>query len=535
MGYRQYIFLLFLTILFSTDMKGQVNPGSDSILSALQENDTSALSEYLLNHNINDTYGQDGHTLLVWAVMMNKPKVVRFLLNRKADPDQSCHNHAPIHLAARTGLKRPLEILLASGANPNITDSAGNTPLIMAAGQKKINVVKTLIRYGAWVNFKNKYQISAVSIAVLSGNPHIANYLKTYYELNLPSWSDGPYVTWTSRHRIKVTYAIHDSLSRTTSKLEARYRVDSLPYFFSGLGNDTREYCIHQNYQPAADVYRNINKLMVLGDVHGDYDNLAAFLMANSIIDSEMNWNWADGHLVILGDLFDRGEKVTECLWLINKLQYQASRTGGKVHVILGNHEMMELKGDHRYLNEKYLYLNDRIRRNYSDNFRNSTELGRWIRSFNTIEVIDSFLFVHAGLHPYIAETGLSISQINSIIREVMDHKKDRQLPPIYHWLVSESGPLWYRGYFNKFLMENALEEEKVAAILEHFNVRKMVIGHTNVKDITPMYQGNVIAIDIPYYLGEGQPKGLLICGQKLCIAHKDGSIVPYPSQFHAE
>lgn len=516
-------------------MAGQSHPGSDSILSAVEDNDTNALSEYLVNHDINETCGRDGHTLLVWAVMKNKPKVVRFLLNRNCDPDKSCHNHSPIHLAARNGLKIPLEILLSSGANPNKTDSSGNTPLIMAAGQKKISVVKTLIRYGAWVNFKNKYQISAVSIAVLSGNLHIANYLKTYYELNLPSWSDGPYVTWTSKRRIKVSYAIHDSLSRTTRKLEARFRVDSLPFHFRGLGNDQVEYCIHRNYQPAPDVYSNVNKVMVLGDVHGDYDNLTAFLMAHCIIDSELNWKWAEGHLMILGDLFDRGEKVTECLWLINKLQYQASQAGGQVHVILGNHELMELKGDHRYLNEKYLYLNDRIRRNYSDNFSNSTELGRWIRSFNTIEVIDSFLFVHAGLHPYIAETGLSITQINLIVQEVMSHKNDRQLPPIYHWMVSESGPLWYRGYFNKFLLENALEEEKVAYILNHFNVQKMVIGHTNVKDITPLYKGNVIAIDIPYYQGEGQLKGILICKQKTSIAQIDGSIVPYHSKLYRE
>ncbi|MFN8207378.1 MAG: metallophosphoesterase [Bacteroidales bacterium] len=513
-------------------MTGQVNPGSDHILSAIQKNDTSVLSGFLLDHDVDAPYGAEGHTLLAWAVLMNKSASVSFLLKNNANPNEQCHNHVPIHLAARAGLRKPLEILLASGANPNITDSAGNTALIMGAGQKKISIVKTLIKYGAWVNFRNKYQLSAVSIAVLSGNMHIANYLKTYYELNLPSWTDGPYVNWTSRHRIRISYAIHDSLTRTTSKLEARYKVDSLPFCFRGLGNDTGTYWIHRNFKPAPVVYNNIEKLMVLGDVHGDYDDFSAFLSAQSIIDSEMNWNWGDGHLVILGDLFDRGEKVTECLWLVHKLQYQASLTGGQVHVILGNHELMELKGDHRYLNEKYLYLNDRLRRNYSDNFKNSTELGRWIRSFNTMEIIDSILFVHAGLHPYTAESGLNPSQINTIVREVMVHKNDRQLPPVYHWTVSESGPLWYRGYFNKFLAENALEEEKVVSILKHFDVQKMVIGHTNVKDITSLYHGKVIAIDIPYYLGEGKPKGLLVCGRKLCIALMDGSIVPFTSGF---
>jgi hypothetical protein len=388
--------------------------------------------------------------------------------------------------------------------------------------------VKILVHHGAWVNYKNNYQFSAITIAGLAGNSHIAAYLRNYYELNLPSWNDGPYVQWTSKHRIRVTGYRRDSVLHRTTRFVRHYHIDSLPFAFRAPEYDSVPYLLHRQYPVQNAFYTGVKKLMILGDVHGDYIQFFSFLLANHIIDSSGNWSWKDGHLVILGDLFDRGDRVTECLWLVNKLQFQAAGAGGAVHLLLGNHEIMELKGDHRYLNEKYSYLSEFKHRNYSDNFKPSTELGRWLRSLNTMEVIDSFLFVHAGLHPYLAESGVKIDQVNQLVREVMNHRNDRQLPPLYHWLVSESGPLWYRGYFRNFRSEEPLEQEQLSRILAYFGAGTMFIGHTNVPDLTPLYNGRVIAMDIPYYLGKGQPKGLFICDGGLCIALSDGTIVPF-------
>ena len=75
--------------------------------------------------------------------------------------------------------------------------------------------------------------------------------------------------------------------------------------------------------------------------------------MAGKVIDTDLTWSFGDGHLVIVGDVFDRGPNVTECLWLIYRLEQEASAAGGAVHFLLGNHELMVMRGDLRYLNER--------------------------------------------------------------------------------------------------------------------------------------------------------------------------------------
>ena len=63
-------------------------------------------------------------------------------------------------------------------------------------------------------------------------------------------------------------------------------------------------------------------------------------------MDSACHWTFGKGHLVICGDLFDRGNDVTAELWLLYKLEEEAKEKGGYVHTILGNHEIMNLSGD---------------------------------------------------------------------------------------------------------------------------------------------------------------------------------------------
>ncbi|MCK7530014.1 MAG: hypothetical protein MZV63_02625 [Marinilabiliales bacterium] len=76
--------------------------------------------------------------------------------------------------------------------------------------------------------------------------------------------------------------------------------------------------------------------------------------MANGIIDRNLNWKFGRGHLVYLGDAHDRGDMVTEILWHLFSLERQAAKAGGMVHFVLGNHELMVLDGDLRFINPKY-------------------------------------------------------------------------------------------------------------------------------------------------------------------------------------
>ncbi len=95
----------------------------------------------------------------------------------------------------------------------------------------------------------------------------------------------------------------------------------------------------HLNNEPSE--YERPSKIFVVSDIEGNFQSFCKLLMKNRVIDKYLNWRFDDGHLVIVGDCFDRGDQVIECLWLIYMLEEMALNDGGKVHFILGNHEIM--------------------------------------------------------------------------------------------------------------------------------------------------------------------------------------------------
>ena len=68
-----------------------------------------------------------------------------------------------------------------------------------------------------------------------------------------------------------------------------------------------------------------------MSDPHGRLDCVVSLLQGNGIIDENLNWNYDSNHLMILGDIFDRGDDVTQILWLIYKLEQEAAQAGGCV------------------------------------------------------------------------------------------------------------------------------------------------------------------------------------------------------------
>ena len=132
---------------------------------------------------------------------------------------------------------------------------------------------------------------------------------------------------------------------------------------------------------PEKSTFTTKRNIAAISDIHGQYDLAIKLLINNKIIDSKLNWNFGKGHLVIIGDVFDRGDKVNEMLWLIYKLEVQAKNKGGQVHFILGNHEYMVLQKDLRYINEKYELSSKLIGLKYDELYSNQTILGRWLRS----------------------------------------------------------------------------------------------------------------------------------------------------------
>src|SRR5438552_5416123 len=92
-----------------------------------------------------------------------------------------------------------------------------------------------------------------------------------------------------------------------------------------------------------------IDRVVAVGDVHGAYDRFVEILRASQLVDDRLRWTGGRTHLVQLGDVLDRGPDSLKALDLLDRLQKDASRAGGAVHVLLGNHEVMRMLGDLRY------------------------------------------------------------------------------------------------------------------------------------------------------------------------------------------
>ena len=97
--------------------------------------------------------------------------------------------------------------------------------------------------------------------------------------------------------------------------------------------------------------WTGVSRIVAVGDVHGSYDQLTRLLRASHVIDEEQRWTAGEDHLVLVGDLIDRGRGDRAVLDLLRGLKDDAADAGGHVHVLVGNHEVMNLVRDLRYVN----------------------------------------------------------------------------------------------------------------------------------------------------------------------------------------
>jgi len=122
--------------------------------------------------------------------------------------------------------------------------------------------------------------------------------------------------------------------------------------------------------------YDAVDRIFCISDVEGDFNYFQKMLVVHGIMDERYNWTYGNGHLVVLGDIFDRDDFVTEVLWLMYKLDQEASSSGGVFHIILGNHESMCLSGDDIYIHKKYRRFAEDIGYKYKELYSNKTVLG---------------------------------------------------------------------------------------------------------------------------------------------------------------
>ncbi len=330
---------------------------------------------------------------------------------------------------------------------------------------------------------------------------------------------DGPYVFSVNDSTYKVIEIEPDSDESTRPEVVLNYshiqKSKFISDFLDGKQSNEAETSTKESF------YSNIDSVFIVGDVHGEFEALMSLLETNNIITEDLKWNFGKGHVVFCGDVFDRGDQVTESLWFIYKLEMQAEALGGKVHFLLGNHEMMVLQGNLKYLHKKYKYIQSKLGVRYSFLYHKNTLLGKWLREQNTIVNINDVIYVHGGLHPEIIDIGLGIPEINQKIRE---HLKNEDFDEEIRFLISPKGPLWYRGYLRDGKGYSMISEEELDGILNHFNADKIIFAHTTVKHIQPMFNDKVIAIDVP--MSKEKSEALFFKNNKFYSTNQQGDTV---------
>ena len=185
-----------------------------------------------------------------------------------------------------------------------------------------------------------------------------------------------------------------------------------------------------------------VERVVAIADVHGAYEAMVETLGNVGILSDDLEWAGGEAHLVIVGDLLDRGPRSRDALDLLMRLEDEAAMTGGKVHVLIGNHESMNMIGDLRYVSkaEYAAFADDETRdqrnrwfrvwarrdggnrANQRDRFDSEFpagffalreafgpqgRYGKWLLQKNVVAVVNGTAFVHGGLPPEVADIGL--------------------------------------------------------------------------------------------------------------------------------
>jgi hypothetical protein len=296
--------------------------------------------------------------------------------------------------------------------------------------------------------------------------------------------------------------------------------------------------------------FTGVSRIVAIGDVHGAVDRLTDILRTAGLIDEKAHWSGGRTHLVQLGDVVDRGPDSRKALDLLHRLEAEAPRDGGAVHLLLGNHEVARILGDLRLTNpgeyaafvtsdseglrDRYIKsLPAENREQVKANtplglvemrmaFGRQGNYGDWMRKLNTVVKINGILFAHGGFSPAVAN--MSCEQIDNTIRKELSDDLDKtRAAPLASLAAREDGPLWYRGLAQ--LPDN--EGAQFDDLLARLHAQAIVVAHTVSRDgrIQARFNGRLFQIDTgmqPAYVQSGRASALEIVNGTFTAIYDD-------------
>ncbi len=244
-------------------------------------------------------------------------------------------------------------------------------------------------------------------------------------------------------------------------------------------------------------------RIVAMGDLHGDLGATRQALRLAGAIDESNRWIGGDLVVVQTGDQLDRGDEEQAILELLDRLQDEARAAGGAVHILNGNHELMNARLDLRYVTEggfvdfqdavtideedSLLLAHEPARRARVAAFRPGGPFALLLAERPVVLVVDGNVFVHGGVSPMHLDYG--IERLNDEVRDWLLGKGD---PPAF--IHTGESPTWNRDYSDEVDADDCLQLEEV---LERLGAVRMIVGHSVQEDgITPFCEDRAWCID---------------------------------------
>ncbi len=245
-------------------------------------------------------------------------------------------------------------------------------------------------------------------------------------------------------------------------------------------------------------------RIVAIADIHGDLDAARAALRLGGAINEEDHWIGGDLVVVQTGDILDRGDDEQAIMDLFLRLGEEAEQAGGAVHVLNGNHEMMNAYVDLRYVTEggfadfegvgeigpvdSVLASVEPSQRARVAAFRPGGVVARQLAQQTMTVVVGSTLFSHAGILPEHLDLDL-----DSMEAEVQAWLLDEVPQP--EWIRGDRSPVWNRLFSDQ---PDVAACDTLDLVLNRLGVERMVVGHTVQRTgITSFCGGRVWCIDV--------------------------------------
>lgn len=256
-------------------------------------------------------------------------------------------------------------------------------------------------------------------------------------------------------------------------------------------------------------------RIVAIGDLHGDLAATRAALRLAGAIDSQDRWIGGSLIVVQTGDQLDRGDGELQILQLLERLQDEAEKQGGRLYVLNGNHEIMNVQGDLRYvtqagfqefkslpslpLERPELKQVPEFARARAAAFLPGEIYAQKLAQRPTVLQLGGNVFAHGGILPAHAEMG--IEKINRAYSQWLSGQT-AELPAL---LKNDDSPIWTRAYS---LRDRPADCEQLRQSLDRLKAQRMVVSHTVHPEINSACNGQVWRIDVGlsrYYGGSVQ------------------------------